>query len=268
MKTIPNSTLTKYCKDSFLDILKTDGYVVLENVVSAGLIARLKLDLQKAIETEALNHSGKNYQGYGMVLVCPLYGQSFLDLLEVESFLKPVEDLMGETSILYSYTSSSMPPLGTNYSNRIHNDSSFKISEDYFTRFGVLLALDDFTEENGATYVLPGSHKFDEAPSEEYFYDTAKRVTMKAGSAWYANPKVWHAGGSNTTDYWRHGVALAFCRPYMKQRLDIPKMMETTDLTELTERAKQKLGFFAQVPQSYSEYYSEPNLRKFRQALE
>jgi uncharacterized protein YcgL (UPF0745 family) len=60
------------------------------------------------------------------------------------------------------------------------------------------------------------------------------------------------------------------CRPYMKQRLDIPKMMAASnvDLQGVSEKALQKMGFYAQVPESLDEYYLPREQRKYRQIVE
>ena len=58
------------------------------------------------------------------------------------------------------------------------------------------------------------------------------------------------------------------CRPCMKQRLDIPRAMAHLDLSGVPERALQKLGFHAQVPACYDEYYVPPAERKFKQPAE
>ena len=81
---------------------------------------------------------------------------------------------------------------------------------------------------------------------------------------------MWHSGGKTTTDRWRHSATLNMCRPYMKQRLDIPKIMTKSgvDLTGVSEKAMQKMGFYAQVPESLDEYYQPPEKRKFRQKTE
>jgi ectoine hydroxylase-related dioxygenase (phytanoyl-CoA dioxygenase family) len=54
----------------------------------------------------------------------------------------------------------------------------------------------------------------------------------------------------------------------MKQRIDIPRAMSHIDLSWASEQAKQKLGFLAQVPANYDEYYAPPELRKFKQKTE
>ena len=55
-------------------------------------------------------------------------------------------------------------------------------------------------------------------------------------------------------------------RPWMKQRVDIPRVMEGMDLSGVSEKALQKLGFYSQVPASYDEYWAPPEKRKFRQS--
>jgi ectoine hydroxylase-related dioxygenase (phytanoyl-CoA dioxygenase family) len=54
----------------------------------------------------------------------------------------------------------------------------------------------------------------------------------------------------------------------MKQRLDIPRAMAHLDVAGMPARARQKLGFDAQVPASYDEYYAPPEKRKFKQKAE
>lgn len=255
--------------EATVEELEREGYAVVPDVLSPETVARLKADLEVAIEREVAWHKGTDYVDYGMVLVCCTHARSFVDVLGDEGVMAPLCRILGDGCIVYAYTSSSMPPGKSNYSRRIHVDSP-RIIPGYETTMGVLLALDDFTEDNGATWVLPRSHRTKEAPTEEHFLANAKRVLAKAGSAVYLNPRIWHAGGDNTTSSWRHAITVSMCRPYMKQRLDIPKMMAKSgvDLTGVSERAMQKMGFLAQVPESLEEYYQPPEKRKFRQKAE
>jgi ectoine hydroxylase-related dioxygenase (phytanoyl-CoA dioxygenase family) len=123
---------------------------------------------------------------------------------------------------------------------------------------GATILLDDFTEENGATWFLPGSHTRVDAPAEDEFYRDARRVSAPAGSAFYFNARLWHAGGRNETDEWRHALTLNICRPYMKQRIDIPRAMAHLDVSGIPEKALQKLGFLSQVPIAFREAMTSP----------
>ena len=120
-----------------------------------------------------------------------------------------------------------------------------------------LIVLDDFTEENGATWFLPNSQNDSDVPSDEYFFKNAKRLKAEAGDVLYWNPRIWHAGGDNYTDEWRHAFTIVMTRHFVKQRLDIPRMLknELGDF-ELTQKGMRRLGYKNIPPTSYKEYYN------------
>ena len=249
--------------------IKSDGFIILHDILDADFVARAKRSLQEAIDQEARYHGHTGFADYGMVLLCSLYDAVFNELFINESFLAPFEAVMGRGCIVYAYTSSSMPPASTNFSHRIHVDCP-RLIPGYVTNMGATIALDDLTEENGATYFLPQSHELLDTPDPEYFFENAKRFVAPAGSVLFFNARQWHSGGANHTDRWRHALTVNMCRPFMKQRIDIPRAMQNAqiDTSTLPDRALQKLGFHAQVPASYDEYYVPPEKRKFRQAAE
>lgn len=247
--------------------IHTKGYCVVQDVVPPSFVSQCKAELIAAIKKEAEWHGGTGYQDFAQVLVCSVYGGTFVSLFDHPKVMEPVNAVLGEGSIVYGYTSSSMPPGRTNYGGRIHRDAPRYIP-GYITNVGVIIMLDDFTEENGATWFLPGSEAVAELPSEEAFYAKAQRMVAPAGSGFYFNARVVHAGGINYTDKWRHALTINMCRPWMKQRLDIPRMMDGMDLAGVSETALQKLGFRAQVPASYEEFHAPAEKRKFRQKPE
>lgn len=253
---------TDYAKEIY-----EKGYVVVHDVVSKDFIARCKAEMIAAIDKEAEAQGGQEYQGYAQVLLCSLYGGTFISIFDNPKVMEPVNAVLGEGCIVYGYTSSSMPPGKTNHGGRIHRDCPRYIP-GYITNVGVIVMLDDFTEENGATWFLPGSEPGPELPSEEEFYAHAQRMVAPAGSGFYFNARVCHAGGVNHTNQWRHAITINMCRPWMKQRLDIPRAMADMDLSGASETSLQKLGFRAQVPASYEEFYAPPEKRKFRQKVE
>lgn len=254
-------------RDKFQSEFEANGSAVVEDVLTEDYVQQAKRDLEKAIEQEAQYHGGTDYGDYGMVLCCAMYSRAFLELFENERLLEPFNLMLGPGCVVYANTSSSMPPGASNFSRRVHVDCP-RFVPDYMTNMGATILLDDFTEENGATRYLPGSHRSPEKPSDEEFARDSQRLIAKAGSAWYFNGRLWHAGGNNTTDRWRHAVTINMARPYIKQRLDIPRLLEGVDLGGVSDVALQKLGFFAQVPASLDEYYAPPEKRKFRQPYE
>jgi ectoine hydroxylase-related dioxygenase (phytanoyl-CoA dioxygenase family) len=241
-----------------------DGYIIVRDVLPAAFVERARRELMTAIESDSGKYGERSARDYAMVMLCSLHGGAFLDLFDIDRLMEPFNAVLGDERIVYAYTSSSMPPSGRNYSVRIHTDSP-RIIPGYVTNVGATILLDDFTEENGATWFLPRSQWTAEPPSEDEFYSRATRLIAAAGSVLFFNARLWHAGGDNHTDKWRHALTINMCRPYMKQRIDIPRAMKDMDLSSVSDRVKQKLGFFSQPPASLEEYYLPPEQRTFRQ---
>lgn len=256
-------------RELFLKELHSTGCCTIPDVLDATLVARARRELGRAIERERRWHGTRDYPDYGMVLCCALYDRVFIELFENERLLAPFEWLLGEGCIVYANTSSSMPPGSGNFSTRIHVDCP-RLIPGYMTNMGATILLDDFTEDNGATHWLPGSHRRAHPPSAGELARGGQRLVAPAGAVWYFDARLWHAGGTNRTDRWRHSITVNMCRPYMKQRLDIPRLLSSAevDLTGVSDRALQKLGFWSQTPASLEEYYAPPDQRKFRQPYE
>ena len=74
--------------------------------------------------------------------------------------------------------------------------------------------LQDFTEANGATRLVPGSHRWvDEQPGPETAFVTAE---IPAGSALFYFGSLWHGGGANSTDTPRLGVVLHYAASWLR----------------------------------------------------
>jgi ectoine hydroxylase-related dioxygenase (phytanoyl-CoA dioxygenase family) len=251
----------------FLAEFEARGSVLVENALSEELVREYRAALEKAIDAEVRYHGTTDFPDYGMVQCCAMYDRLFINLLDDQHLMEPFRFVLGDGCIVYAYTASSIPPRGTNFAARIHVDCP-RLIPGYISNMGLIIALDDFVEENGATWFLPGSQTRSQAPSDEGFFSEGERLVAKAGSAWYFNTRLWHAAGANDTQRWRHAVTINMCRPFMKQRYDIPRLLSQIDLQGVSDSALQKLGFFAQPPASLDEYYAPPEKRTFRQPYE
>ncbi|MFT4580850.1 MAG: ectoine hydroxylase-related dioxygenase (phytanoyl-CoA dioxygenase family) [Gammaproteobacteria bacterium] len=79
-----------------------------------------------------------------------------------------------------------------------------------------ILAIDDFTGENGGTVLIPRSHlTADEEPANNAEIVTAK---MSAGSVLMWDGSLFHAGGANCTDSRRLGISAIYCRAWLRQQ--------------------------------------------------
>ena len=78
-------------------------------------------------------------------------------------------------------------------------------------------ALTDFTEANGATRIVPGSHSADHSPDYGKPYDSIA-AEMPKGCVLIWHGSLWHGGGANTTDERRIGIAMNYCAGYIRQQ--------------------------------------------------
>jgi ectoine hydroxylase-related dioxygenase (phytanoyl-CoA dioxygenase family) len=87
-------------------------------------------------------------------------------------------------------------------------------------------ALTDFTEANGATRLIPGSHRAPDSPVYGQHYDSVA-AEMPKGSVLVWNGSLWHGGGANTTAERRVGIAMNYCAGWIRQQenqqLGIPR---------------------------------------------
>jgi ectoine hydroxylase-related dioxygenase (phytanoyl-CoA dioxygenase family) len=264
---VQNLSLENATKELFTNQINEVGYVVIENIITQDFCDIITAELEIAIQKEATFHGTNDYKGFGMLLACPLYGGSFLKILENVALMNPFNWILNETCIVYVYTSSCLPPHNKNYASRIHVDRPHFIP-GFIEALGSLILLCDFTKDNGATYVLPGSHNLELVPEEKYFYENASRIIAPRGSVFYFNQRLWHAGGQNMTSEWRHSLGIGMVRSYLKQRIDLPRALDGINLSGLSTNAMQKLGFFSQPPSSIEQYYSLVEKRSYRQPSE
>jgi ectoine hydroxylase-related dioxygenase (phytanoyl-CoA dioxygenase family) len=110
--------------------------------------------------------------------------------------------------------------------------------------FNTMWAFDNFTDENGATRVVVGSHRRPELPAEP----SIDLATMSMGSVLLYVGSIWHGGGDNRTDRPRLGAAIEYVaswlRPQENNVLAVPPEVVAT----LSEDLQELLGYNVRPP--------------------
>jgi len=249
---------------TLLSALVADGAAVVPGVLAREDAIAIRPLLQQAIDEDLARWSGApGYIDHWMVHNLMMRGTPFLELLENPVLHAYLSAVLADTCILYAYTSSSMPPKGTNFSRRIHADCP-RVIPGYVTNVGVTLALDDFTPDNGATEFLLNSQWLTDPPTEPHFEDNFVSMYPKAGEAIIFNARTWHRGGVNQTDRPRHALTINACRAFMRQRFDFPRLVPAELVAKLGRVGRRFLGFNVRVPTSLEEYYVPEEERLYK----
>jgi ectoine hydroxylase-related dioxygenase (phytanoyl-CoA dioxygenase family) len=242
------------------------GWVVFEGAVGSDLVSRMADDLEaawdvcRAIQVKNGVATDADRTVHHLIGVKP----SFLEYLDDSEVLDAyLEAYFGGRYILNSFGGAINTRGRSSYAQRIHRDIR-SYSGDMPLLLNTLVMLDAFQPENGATYMLSGSHRAAEKPSEEDFYAGAERAVGPVGSVLIFNSNVWHAGGDNKTDQTRRSVTPMYSRPFIKPQFDYPRVLGYDAGPSLTPYTRQVVGYNARVPANLDEWYQPPERRMYR----
>lgn len=156
----------------------------------------------------------------------------FLELAFNKNLLAVITKLIDGNFILNQQNGIINPPQQSYNQAAWHRDLPYQhfLSSSPLA-INALFCLDDFTTENGATFVLPASHKMSAFPSPDYVKQNAMQIVAKAGSFIVLDGMLFHAGGFNTTTSHRRAVNHLYNIPFFKQQIVIPRNMSEADLS-------------------------------------
>jgi ectoine hydroxylase-related dioxygenase (phytanoyl-CoA dioxygenase family) len=202
-----------------LEEIDERGYTIIENAFSLDLADELietldRLEHERNIVPAANSFEGVNtWRIYNLLALDPAFQQ-----VPVHPVVLPLADAVLGGEVLISSLSSIVIG-GGEAAQAIHaDDQLLPLPKPHVgTVFNSMWALTDFIEANGATRVIPGSHKADRSPTYGQHYDSIP-AEMPKGSilAWHGS--LWHGGGENTTEQRRYGIAMNYCAGWIRQQ--------------------------------------------------
>lgn len=194
------------------------GYVVLGGFMDAGLLDRLRGRVEElfALEGDAAGAEFKQEPGCRRLANLVDKGEVFHELIARPEVLAHVRVVLGDQLKLSSLNARSVNPFGV-AGQPLHADMSAVADEKGYWVCNTIWMLDDYTPDNGALRVVPGSHRRRQLPQNVLADAHADHpdqalVTGKAGSVVILNAHAWHAGTRNRTDRPRTSLHAFYCR--------------------------------------------------------
>jgi ectoine hydroxylase-related dioxygenase (phytanoyl-CoA dioxygenase family) len=247
--------------------LEDQGYTIIRNLIDDNWLDLLRDGLDKAFiehrQTQLNNGNDIHTDGVALhvLLSNPIF-ISFLEELQNTGFFKFLsESFFDSKCIINSFSGLDNLPNQPNFSAIVHRDLRF-YSGDFPIMLNCLLMVDDFTIENGGTYLLPYSHLNKRKPSDEEFFQTAIQAVGKKGDMLIFNANVWHSSAPNTTQDHRRAIPITVSKSFMKQLLDYPRAIGYDKIDEFSFELQQLLGYHSRVPASLDEWY-QPESKRF-----
>jgi len=224
------------------EALDRDGYTIVEQLLPREEAARMRAELKDVLDRTP---QGRNdFEGFKTRRIYALFAKTraFDGLATHPLVLGVLDRVLGASYQLSAPVGIEIGPGET--AQTLHcDDGIYPLPRPHpEVVLNTMWALDDFTEENGATHVVPGSHKWlNETPDAN---TETVRAVMPSGSVMFFAGGVYHGGGANHTDKPRLGVILEYCagwlRPQELHLLGVPKEI----VRELPPRLQELLGYY------------------------
>jgi ectoine hydroxylase-related dioxygenase (phytanoyl-CoA dioxygenase family) len=224
--------------------IERDGFTVLERVIEPDLVRELLDAIDRVMVDAEIPFGANRFLGertrriFNLLARDPLFARVPLH----PAVLPLVEEVLDEQCLLSSLTAIEMQP--GQAAQPLHcDDGSIALPRPHVPVVCVALwALTEFDSANGATRLVPGSHRRERRPAkgEQEAYVEAE---MPAGSVLVYDGGLWHAGGDNTSDDRRVGVVVNHCAGFLRQEenqlLAVPRQMAAT----FPRRLQEMLGY-------------------------
>jgi ectoine hydroxylase-related dioxygenase (phytanoyl-CoA dioxygenase family) len=196
-----------------------DGYTIIEDAIAPDLLAGLQAELDRLEEELQVRPADNDFEGRHTRRVYNLLarGEIWAKVPVHPAVLPVVERVLDSGCLVSSLSSISIGPGET--AQPIHaDDQLMPLAKPHApTVCNTMWALTDFTEANGATRIIPGSHLADTSPDYGAPYDSIP-AEMPAGSVLVWHGSLWHGGGANATSERRVGVAMNYCAGWVRQQ--------------------------------------------------
>lgn len=261
--------------DDWADLVRQgvrhSGVAIVEDAVDPSMIDETRDALYRVRDRIVADVGHERLQLAGELGVLRLmmkYDPFFLRYLALPAILEIVDRIVSPTAILHlqnGFILPSQPPdqPADVFQTRFHRDFP-RVMGGFVASVNVMVAVDPFTPERGATWVVPGAHQRDSAPTDAFMAAAAVSADCPAGSLVVFDSTLWHRAGHNTSGADRLAINHQFTRAYFKQQIDYVRALGANVVEAQPARTQQLLGWYTRVVTSLDEYYQPEDKRLYR----
>ncbi|MGA2867544.1 MAG: phytanoyl-CoA dioxygenase family protein, partial [Verrucomicrobiota bacterium] len=236
------------------------GYAVISGGHKSGWLDMLSEAFERAHLRSISEHGGsevlKAIDEHNTIRLPLAYDRPFLDLASNNKVIEISRRLIADYVVLNQQNGVINPAHSERYNQGAwHRDLPYQhFVSSRPLAINALFCLDPFTVENGATKVLPASHRLEAFPSDAFVEMEAIHVKAPAGSFIILDCMMFHSGGVNTTDRPRRAVNHVYSIPLLRQQIDLPNALGENFVTD--SKLRKLLGYGVRTPRTVAEYFA------------
>ena len=225
------------------EAIRRDGYAIAPDLISPRDVAEIKAALAPWLQGRLMGRNDfeglRSERVYALLAKAPAVAR----IVEHSQVLDVLDRLLMPHYRLSACLAIQVHPGET--AQAWHADDSYVMVPRPRPMMGVsaIWAFDDFTADNGATEVLPGSHLW--GPDERPAPDDARavQVRMRAGSAVLFAGTLLHRGGAHRGTATRLGITPQYCEPWIRQIENMALAVPPELARGHSERIQELLGY-------------------------
>jgi ectoine hydroxylase-related dioxygenase (phytanoyl-CoA dioxygenase family) len=205
--------------EGHLEAISHQGYTIVPDVLDPSVADDIVERLDGLESRFTIRPAGNSFEGratwriYNLLAHGPLF-----ESIPIDPTVLPIVDGVLDDGCLISSLSSVAIGPGEDAQPIHADDQIMPLDKPHVaTVCNTMWALTDFSEENGATRIIPGSHLYDHSPTYGRHYDSIP-AEMAKGSVLVWHGSLWHGGGANRTDHRRYGLAMNYCAGWVRQQ--------------------------------------------------
>ena len=245
--------------DEILEIIDREGAVIIDAILSPEETKQFAEELAPLLEAAAQGQD--SFSGFSTTRVGALIARSEIcrRMATNPQLLGIADGMLGKFSETVQLSLTQAVNIAPGEGSQIlHRDRGLwggHIPRRIETQLGTMIAITDFTHENGATRVVPGSAQWD-AKRQAEPHEIAS-ADMKAGSILVYNGTVIHGGGPNSTNEPRLGVLLHYTLGWLRQQENMYLSCPPEIAKNFSPQLRRLLGYAQGSP--VMGFYSDPN---------
>lgn len=251
--------------DKVLEEVDIVGYSIVEDVLSLKKVEIFKQVLDEAWKKQ-IKETGeeklKSLNEWGTVRALIFYNQMFSELIRHRLVMEVISKTVGETAILHLINGTISFPNYSYHQANLHRDFAKGFVSNKMLSINVFWILDSFTEKTGGTWFVPHTHKIEYKPSDEFVKKHEVQLIVPSGSLVFFDSRIYHKAGNNTSSYPRRAINLQYTKPFIKQQINLPELMD--GLIDRESPLGQTLGMWSVSPCSVKEFRVDPHKRTYK----